>query len=161
MEPRSPCSYQAVSSKYLTTMLRYWQIQQSTPRRSTRLVPRKHAVGLKSDWRRLNRKPSAPSYKLRLNAPLLAFELQNWLADEVVVELRCHVRSNKCSPGWINPMNKNRGGEVRFSSSIFIHWIRNFRYCRHRSPLLLRQNLRLRHRQNRYRLPSCRPGLLV
>src|SRR2546421_8257021 len=98
MELRSPCSYQAVSSKYLTTVLQYWQIQQSTQRKSTRLVPRKHAVGLKSDWRRLNQKPSAPSYKVRLNAPLLAFELQNLLAGEAVVELRCHVQSNKRSP---------------------------------------------------------------
>src|SRR5260370_34279752 len=97
MEPRSPCSYQAVSSKYLTTMLRYWQIQQSMPRRSTRLVPRKHGVGPKSDWCRLNRRPSAPSYKQSLNVPLPAFELQSWLADEVVVELRCHLQSMKRS----------------------------------------------------------------
>src|SRR5438105_7036367 len=99
MGPKSHCSYQAVSSKYPTTKSRYWQIQQSTPRRSTRLVPRQHDVALKSDWRSLNRRSSAPSYKVRLNAPLLAFELQSWLAGEVAVALRCHVRSNKCSPG--------------------------------------------------------------
>src|SRR5438270_3348573 len=110
MEPKSLCLYQVVSSKYLTTMSLYWQIQQSTPKRSTRLVPRRHVAALKSDWRRLNPTWSAPSYRARLNVQLLVFELQSWLADEAVVELRCHVRSNKRSiDRWINLSNKNQG----------------------------------------------------
>src|SRR2546430_3404356 len=97
MEPKSLCLYQAVSSKYLTTMSQYWQIQQSMPRRSTRLVPRRHVAALKSDWRRLNPTSSAPSYKLHLNVRLLAFELQRCLADGGAAELRRHLRSNKHS----------------------------------------------------------------
>src|SRR6266566_3294924 len=97
MEPKSLCLYQAVSSKYLTTMSQYWQIQLSTPKRSTMLVPRRHVAALKSDWRRLNPTSSAPSYKLHLNVRLLVFELLSWLADGVAAELRRHLRSNKRS----------------------------------------------------------------
>src|SRR2546421_12252741 len=97
MGPRSLCLYRAVSSKYLTTMSQYWQIQRSTPKRLTRLVPRRHVAALKSDWRRLNPTSSAPSYKLHLNVRLLAFELQSWFADGGAAELSCHLRSNKHS----------------------------------------------------------------
>src|SRR6266536_900282 len=97
MEPKSLCLYQAVSSKYLTTMSQYWQIQRSTPKRLTRLVPRRHVGALKSDWRKLNQTSSAPSYRLHLSVRLLAFELQSCLADGGAAELRRHLRSNKHS----------------------------------------------------------------
>src|SRR5438105_167302 len=97
MEPKSLCLYQVASSKYLMTMSLYWQIQQSTPKRSTRLVPRRRVAALKSDWRRYNPTWSAPSYKLHLNVRLPDFELQSWLADGVVAGLRRHLRSNKRS----------------------------------------------------------------
>src|SRR5436190_4610507 len=97
MEPKSPCLYPAVSLKYPTIMSQYWQIQQSMPKRSIRHAPRRHAAVLKSDWPRLNRTLSAPSYKVHLNVRWLAFEFLTWLEDGAAAELRRHTWSNKLS----------------------------------------------------------------